>query len=384
MKKKQLYALFLCSLIPWVIGNGLFPLLPVFATRVSSGTEATGYYMSVIYIALTLGTLVAGWLSDRLQKRKVILIISSLINIPILWLMGWVVNQWQLTVLTSFIWFIGGLNLTLISILAGMFAERNERGRVFGILALTGALGAVIGGAVVGPIFDHWGYHTLFICLALFGCCLPLVSLLLEDKPMVGRSETLPAHTPASLGSAYYLVFVSGILASIIMFVGRMGTSVNMEQLKFLSAEITSTTSIGGLIAIPLTIIVGRLSDRISRKLLLALCYLVGGCGMVVLSISASLWQFWVATALLSIQGYVGAGVGPALITDLLPAESLGRGLSAYNSTAWIGAIIGFSLTGVAIQNLGMSPTFIISAAFVIIPIILLIPVRLRSAIAPI
>ena len=384
MKKKQLYSLFLCSLIPWVIGNGLFPLLPVYASRVGSGTEAIGYYLSLSYIALTLGTLAAGWLSDRLQKRKIILIIASLINIPIIWLTGLVVNQWQLTVLTCGIFFIGGLDLTLVMILAGLFAEKNERGRVFGILALTGALGAVIGGAAVGPIADRWGYPTMFTSLALFGCLLPLVSLLVDDNPIARRSEKPIEESPTTFGSGYYLVFVASIIASTILFVGRMGTSLDMEQLDFHSAEISSTAAIGGLISIPLTLLVGRLSDQISRKFLLSLCYIVGGCGMIVLSISASLWHFWVATALLSLQGYVGAGVGTALIADLLPAGSLGRGLSVYSSTAWIGGIFGFALSGVAIQNFGMSPTFLVSAGIFLISIILLIPARPKPAIAPI
>ena len=384
MKKKQLYSLFLCSLIPWVIGNGLFPLLPVYASRVGSGTEAIGYYLSLLYIALTLGTLAAGWLSDRLQKRKIILIIASLINIPIIWLTGLVVNQWQLTVLTCGIFFIGGLDLTLVMILAGLFAEKNERGRVFGILALTGALGAVIGGAAVGPIADRWGYPTMFTSLALFGCLLPLVSLLVDDNPIARRSEKPIEESPTTFGSGYYLVFVASIIASTILFVGRMGTSLDMEQLDFHSAEISSTAAIGGLISIPLTLLVGRLSDQISRKFLLSLCYIVGGCGMVVLSISTNLWHFWVATALLSLQGYVGAGVGTALIADLLPAGSLGSGLSVYSSTAWIGGIFGFALSGVAIQNFGMSPTFLVSAGIFLISIILLIPARPKPAMAQI
>ena len=29
MSRKQLVALFLCSIVPWTVGNGLVPLLPV-------------------------------------------------------------------------------------------------------------------------------------------------------------------------------------------------------------------------------------------------------------------------------------------------------------------------------------------------------------------
>ena len=83
MRKQQLLALFLCSPVPWTIGSGMMPLLPVYAADLGASPAVAG-----CQLALTAGTLSAGCLSDRLQRRAELIVAGGLVNIPILWLMG--------------------------------------------------------------------------------------------------------------------------------------------------------------------------------------------------------------------------------------------------------------------------------------------------------
>ena len=157
MGKKQLVALFICSLVIWILGNGLLPLLPVCAKQLGAKSAATGYYMSFTYFAIAASAVTAGWLSDKFQRRKILLILVGVLAIPSTLLLGQVPSFGHLIVLTAVLWFLGGMGLTLVSILAGMCAKKSERGKVFGTLALTGALGSVIGGLTTGPIADRYG-----------------------------------------------------------------------------------------------------------------------------------------------------------------------------------------------------------------------------------
>jgi MFS family permease len=376
MRRKQLYALFLCSLAPRTIGAGLLPLLPVHAGRLGAEPALVGAYLAFSFLALTVGTLVAGWLSDRTQRRKALLILSGIILVPALWLMGQATNTGQLTLLTAIVWFLGGMELTLISILAGLFAAETERGRVFGLLALTAALGGLIGGLTAGPIAERLGYPALFGVLALFGGLLPLTGLALEDKPAAPRSEIATTQKRAPLGAGFYLLLLASTVAGIAFYVGTLGTSLAMDQRGFLAGAISSTAAVSGLVTLPLTPLLGWLSDRMSRKLLLALCYLAGAIGLWWLATSGVLWHFWAVSSLLSILFYGGMTVGTALATDLVPGESLGKGISTFSTTTWIGGVVGFGLGGTAIQTFGMNTTLIAGALALLVAMILLIPMR--------
>jgi MFS family permease len=378
LSRKQLLALSCCSLVIWTVANGVVVLLPVYATQLGAAPAAVGYYMALTYVALTAGSVAAGTLSDRLGHRKRLLVVVGLAGIPAAWLIGHATNAWQLAVLATAVLFVIGMGVVLIGILAGLFADEAQRGQVFGVLGLTAPLAGLIAGLVTGPIADRWGFPTMFAALGLVCGFWPLMGLLVEDKAVA----PVPPGTPASarqrpgLGCGLYLLLLGGTVAVSAGFVRVLGTSLAMEELGFSAAAISSTGAVGGAVVLPLLPLVGWLSDRLGRRRFLALSYLGGTVGLLVLAVSVSLWHFWVAACLVSVLFNVYNSLAPALVTDLVPQASLGTGMSLFGATGWVGGIIGFAVTGQAVQSLGMRTTFILGAFLPALAILLLIPIR--------
>jgi DHA1 family multidrug resistance protein-like MFS transporter len=355
----------------------MLPLLPVYASQLGADPAVIGFYLSFAFLALTAGTLAAGWLSDRLQSRKVPLVVSCLAAVPATWLMGRATNIWQLTLLTAMFCLMAGIAVMAATILAGLLAGKEERGRVFGVMALATPLGSLIGGLATGFLADRWGYPAMFATLALL-LLLPLAGLLLPDKPVRHRrpDRTADAGARPGLGGSFHLLYAASLGAMITYYVSLLGRSLAMDELGFSATAIAGTTALGGAITLPLPPLVGSLSDRLGRKRFLSLSYMAGAAGLALLSLSASLWHFWLVIFLVSVLASVSRAVGNALVADLVPRASLARALSLFGTTVWIAGIAGNALSGFAIQALGQTLAFLLVALLPLASILLLIPIR--------
>src|SRR5215207_8862538 len=195
MSRRQLLALMVANMAAFASGIGLFTLLPIYATRLGADPASTGAFLSSIFIAVAAGTIFAGWLADRFQKRKLTLIVGGVFMIPLTWLMGSATTLSQLTLLTGITWLVGSMMAAMVGILAGLFAGEHERGRVFGLIGLAVGIGGTIGSFAAGPIVNQWGYPVLFQVAALCYVGVPLAGLFLTDR-VIPRSQPQAGAAP--------------------------------------------------------------------------------------------------------------------------------------------------------------------------------------------
>jgi predicted MFS family arabinose efflux permease len=381
ISRKQLIGLFLCTFFNLSVGVGLLPLLPVLATNLGGRPSGIGIYMAITYLGLTVGTLVAGGLVARYPHPKRLLILSSAaIAVPI-FLMGQASSLVGLTAATTLTWFIGGIAYTVSLIIAGQSAGPHQRGLVFGLMGANMSLGALGGGPLWGALADRLGYEAMLSLAALYILLVPLVAFLLIDEPVAhaaeaGRSQAgRGAGATGSLGMGFLMLVLATVLMASLGFVLTLGRSLAMDVAGFSAAQIGSAVAFGGLVGAPLPFLVGALSDRWPRHWLLVASYGAVAAAALLLASSQALWHFWAASMLLAVNSTRGS-LTNALTTDLVPPALVSRGLSVMNATTWAGAILGFGLTGFAIESLGMQTTFLFAAMLALPALLLLAQVR--------
>jgi MFS family permease len=380
MSKKQILMLFLGSLVLWTVGNGLLPLLPVYARQLGADPASAGYYLSFSYLALAAGALSAGWLSDRFQSRRVPLLLAGLVSVPATWLIGHATGILSLSLLTALLWFCGGLGLSLVGILTGLSAGPAERGRVFGIISLSSGLGALLGGLSTGYIVQHWGFSTMFTILAGWIILLPLSAFFVSEVETKAVHDKSGTGKAPGLGGAFYLLFTASLVASIVGFIVLLSRSLEMNDLGFGAIAISSTGAVGGIVTLPIPFLAGWLSDRRGRKNFLYLGYLACLGSVIMLAFAVQLWHFWVVVIMQSLFGAVTTPIGNALATDLLPPQALARGLALFNASNWIGGVLGFAGAGFALQSLGFTPTLLMGVGLAVVAMVVLIPVQGRKS----
>jgi len=377
MSRKKLASLFFSSLTIWIAGNGLIPLLPVYAQLLGADETISGFYLAFAYLAIAAGALSAGKVAQNRFGRKLPLLIVTLASSPLAWLLGQIESLWALIFLTALLWFCGGLALALINIIAGAFAGKHERGKIFGTLAMTSALGSVLGGLGTGWLVNAWGYPTMFSVLAGFMLLGPVSVLFIKEKAKKKtRSEDDEAQKSKPLGRNYWLLFSGSIMTALVGFFILLARSISMNDIGFNPLEISSTIVIGGLVSLPLPYLLGSLSDRVERKHVLILGYASAIPAIILLAFSNSLWHFWLVSILQGIAFGSITSIGNAYVTDIVSSPSIDQGLAIFGTTTWIGGIIGFAVTGLMLQNLSFVLSCLLGAGIGTLGLILLLPLE--------
>lgn len=359
MNRRQFFILFVCVFIPWWVGSGLVPLLPLYAARLDASPAVVGNYLSWLFLALAAGTITGGWLAPKVRRfRELLMALATCSGVTILF-MGHVTTIWQLILLSVASWLASGMSVSLVMALVGEHADKAKRGQTFSLLAMATALGGLLGGAS-GFVVDHWSFTRLFTLAGSIWFAQVFIAAFLTNPPHRAQPNTGAQHgqaqsaTGGSLFAIPFLLVLGGAFpVSIAGFVGFLGRTLGMEANGFSNATITLIAAMGagvGLIANPL---LGRLSDRGRRQLILGILYMIGAPALILTAYSSTVTDYAIVAVLLALSG-AERGISAALVSDLVPGRMLSRSLSLFDGMKWLGAVVGLAGSGYAIEQLGL------------------------------
>lgn len=353
--RMQFIYLFLSRLAILFTGMGLFPILPLYAAKFGATTTMIGIYLGLTYISITLGSILTNRLV-RLFGRKTVFIAAGFTGIPALILLGQAEAFWQVIVLTGVIWFIGGIGIDLIFVLTNLHSERGSLGKAYTLQSLVAPIGAVAGGLVVGIMVQTAGYPAMFIALAVVWALWPGLALMVIDYAD-GRGTTNPmkksSQTALPPAPGFTALLAAVLLSALSVSIGRLGLSLSMNAAGYSASEISGANVMGGLVAIPIVIVFGALSDRLGRKNFLIISFLITAVSVLILVSATSLWQFWVVSILMIVAMCVTGSLAAAVAASALSPEASVFRLPHLNTASWVAGVIGFAGSGAAIDLLG-------------------------------
>lgn len=139
---------------------------PVFASQIGLPAQQVSLFMAALFIGPLLFQVPIGWVSDRLDRRRVIFATSTLGTV--FCLLGWNLDKdhGQLLMIA---FLTGGVTMPLYALLlayANDALSREEMPAASGALALTFGFGAILGPLVAGFLMQIFGPYMFWAVLA--------------------------------------------------------------------------------------------------------------------------------------------------------------------------------------------------------------------------
>ena len=152
----------------------LYAMSPVYATERGLSVAETSYFISAIFIGALLCQIPIGWLSDKVDRRILIIAttaVGAAMSMTAMYLGG------NITVLMIAAFVLGGACNPLYSLLvayANDYLEQDQMAAAAGGLLFINGMGAMTGPVIVGYAMTRLGVEWYFIILLLLtsGICL--------------------------------------------------------------------------------------------------------------------------------------------------------------------------------------------------------------------
>jgi len=374
------------SLVTDLASEMIYPLLPIFLTRVLGATAMSlGVIEGAAEAASSILKIAAGRLADRTGAPKRIVLAGYGLSGAVRPLIAFV-TSWTGVLGLRFVDRVGkGLRTAPRDAMLAHFAPPHLRGRAYGFHRAMDHAGAVAG-PLIASLFllsypDH--YRTLFALTIIPGIVVILILLRVPDTNTSSRVEpgeplepNEPAEPSEPLGPLNLpRPFLKAILVILVFSLGNASDAFLLLRLNDLGvAAIWIPLLWSGLhiVKVLSSLAGGDLSDRLGRRMLIAAGWLIYAL------VYAGFGYFdSPATIIVIFLGYgiyfgLTEGVEKAWVADLAPASARGTAFGIYNAALGVGGLVSSVMFGIIWTRVSPSAAFFTGAAVAVAAIGLL------------
>jgi MFS family permease len=376
---KNTFLLALTSLFSDISTEMLYPILPIFLTQ---NLKASGSIVGIIEgIAETTQNTVqgfSGWLSDKWQKRKGIAVFGYIISAISKLFMGLAMG-WPLVFGARFMDRFGaGTRSAPRDALIASSAEEKNRGKAFGLEGAGDNLGAFIGPLIAVVLLFMWeiNIRSVFYLAIIPGVLSVIMILLVKEKKTDFKSKMKIDVSIKQIPSGYRKY----LLATALFGIGNSSNAFLILQTKDLGVSFENTILIYAaynLIAALISYPAGHLSDKLGRKYILLISFMIFIITYTGFAFIKNLWLIGGLFCLYGLYQGIFRSVGKAMAPDFVPLHLRASGIGWYSTTIGLAGLVASVVAGQLWDKVDHAAVFIYGAAFAgigVISLIILIP----------
>jgi len=374
---RNVYALAAVSFFTDVSSEMIYPLLPFFLTTVLGANPGfIGVIEGAAESTAALLKLVSGWWSDRIKRRKPMIVAGYVLASAMRPLVAIAQSATQVLLIRVSDRVGKGIRNSPRDALVADSVHPSVRGRAFGVRSAADNAGALLGPLIAFGLIAwfHLPLRSVF-WLAVIPGALAVLTAVIGVKE-VARHSASPKTQPTlqgadKMGSTFWtflvVVFVftlgNSTDAFLLLRARQLGVSVALAPILWaLLNGVKSLSNIPG----------GALSDRIGRRPTLIAGWLVYALVYFLFSRATAAWHAWALFAGYGIFFGLTEGSELALIADVVPKERRGVAYGWYYLAVGIGALPASIIFGVLWDRYGSAVAFVFGAVLALVAAIAL------------
>lgn len=365
---RNVYALGAVSFFTDVSSEMIYPLLPVFLTSVLGASAGfIGAIEGAAESTAALLKLASGWWSDRVQRRKPLVVAGYTLASVVRPLVAIAQSAAQVLVVRVSDRVGKGLRNSPRDALIADSVDPSIRGKAFGFRSAADNAGALLGPLIAFALLKAFGLslRTVFWLAAIPGAIAVLVAIF-GVREVERRSVGKKTELGGGLGGRFWgfltviFVFTLGNSTDAFLLLRAQQLGVPIAFAPILWALLNGVKSVSNTPG-------GALSDRIGRRPTLVAGWLVYALIYLLFARATAAWHAWALFAAYGLYFGLTEGTELALIADVAPSMRRGAAYGWYYLAIGIGALpasIGF---GILWDRFGSSAAFSVGAALALI-----------------
>ena len=364
---RNVYALSAVSFFTDVSSEMIYPLLPVFlATVLGASAGFIGAIEGAAESTAALLKLASGWWSDRVQRRKPLVVAGYTLASAMRPLVAAAQSATQVLLIRVSDRVGKGLRNSPRDALIADSVDPMIRGRAFGFRSAADNAGALLGPLISFAILALWhpSLRTVFWFATIPGAIAVLVAIfgIKEIKRDAKSASSKKSELRGGMGARFWaflvviFIFTLGNSTDAFLLLRARQLGVPVALAPILWALLNGVKSLSNVPG-------GALSDRIGRRPVLIAGWLVYALIYFLFARAGSAWEAWLLFAAYGIYFGLTEGTELALVADVAPETRRGAAFGWYYLAIGIGALPASLVFGAIWDRWGSGTAFTIGAA---------------------